>query len=139
MRGDVFDVVGDALGEPSGQVAAHAAGAKVVDVHARARYRLVKLHQSLAVLERPQERRHRPDVDGLRGKPQQMVQDARDLGEHDTDVLRPERRLAAQQLLDGKGEGVLLGHRRDVVQTVEIGQRLEVGLVLDQLLGAAVQ
>ena len=35
--------------------------------------------------------------------------------------------------------GVLLVHRRDVVEPVEIGQRLEIGLVLDQLLGAAMQ
>ena len=36
-------------------------------------------------------------------------------------------------------EGVLLVHRRDIVEPVEIGHRLQVGLVLDQLLGAAVQ
>ncbi len=36
-------------------------------------------------------------------------------------------------------EGVLLAHRRDVVEPVEIGHRLEIGLVLDQLLGAAMQ
>ena len=34
---------------------------------------------------------------------------------------------------------MLLVHRRDVVEPVEVGQRLQVGLVLDQLLGAAVQ
>ena len=34
---------------------------------------------------------------------------------------------------------MLLVHRRHVVEAVEIGQRLEIGLVLDQLLGAAVK
>ena len=34
---------------------------------------------------------------------------------------------------------MLLSHHRDIVETVEIGQRLEIGLVLDQLLGTAVQ
>ena len=34
---------------------------------------------------------------------------------------------------------MLLVHRRDVVEPVEIGQRLQIGLVLDQLLGAAMQ
>ena len=34
---------------------------------------------------------------------------------------------------------MLLVHRRDVVEAVEIGDRLEVGLGLDQLLGAAMQ
>src|SRR5215467_2800403 len=34
---------------------------------------------------------------------------------------------------------MLLVHRGDVVKAVEIGERLEVGLVLDQLLGAAME
>jgi len=34
---------------------------------------------------------------------------------------------------------MLLVHRRDVVEPVEIRQSLEIGLVLDQLLGAAVE
>ncbi len=34
---------------------------------------------------------------------------------------------------------MLLVHRRHVIEPVEIGQRLQIGLVLDQLLGAAVQ
>ena len=43
------------------------------------------------------------------------------------------------QLLDRQREGMLLAHRRDVIEPVEIGDRLQVGLVLDQLFGAAVQ
>ena len=34
---------------------------------------------------------------------------------------------------------MLLVHRRDIVEPVEIGQRLQIGLGLDQLLGAAMQ
>ena len=34
---------------------------------------------------------------------------------------------------------MLLVHRRDVVEAVEIADRLHVGLVLDQLLGATMQ
>ena len=34
---------------------------------------------------------------------------------------------------------MLLVHRRDVIQAVEIGERLKIGLVLDQLLGTAMQ
>ncbi len=34
---------------------------------------------------------------------------------------------------------MLLVHRRDVVEPVEIGDRLQIGLVLDQLFGAAMQ
>ncbi len=34
---------------------------------------------------------------------------------------------------------MLLVHRRDIVEPVEIRDRLQIGLVLDQLLGAAMQ
>src|SRR3546814_8318497 len=34
---------------------------------------------------------------------------------------------------------MLLAHRRHVVEAVEVGHRLQVGLVLDELLGAAMQ
>ncbi len=34
---------------------------------------------------------------------------------------------------------MLLVHRRDVIEPVEIGQGLQIGLVLDQLFGSAVQ
>ena len=45
----------------------------------------------------------------------------------------------AEQLLDREAVGMLLVHRRDIVEPVEIGQRLQIGLGLDQLLGAAMQ
>ena len=44
-----------------------------------------------------------------------------------------------QELFRREAEGVLLVHRRDVIEPVEIRDRLQIGLVLDQLLGAAVQ
>ena len=68
-----------------------------------------------------------------------MVQHARDLGEQDADPLAALRHLDAEQLLDAEHVGVLHAHRRDVVEPVEIRQRLQVGAVLDQLLGAAMQ
>ena len=49
------------------------------------------------------------------------------------------RHLGAEQLLDREHEGVLLHHRRDVVEAVEVGDALQVGALLDELLGAAVQ
>ena len=39
----------------------------------------------------------------------------------------------------GETEGMLLVHRRDVVEPVEIGHRLQIGLMLDQLLRAAME
>jgi hypothetical protein len=69
----------------------------------------------------------------------EVVQNARNLTKQGTDELGTLRDLDVQELLDGQGETLLIGHHGDVVETVEVGERLEVGLVLDELLGAAVQ
>ena len=49
------------------------------------------------------------------------------------------RYFEAEKLLDREDVAVLHAERRTIIEPVEIGQRLQVGLVLDQLLGAAVQ
>ena len=56
-----------------------------------------------------------------------------------TDQLAADRHFDAEQTLDRKREGMLLVHRRAIVEPVEIGHRLQIGLRLDQLLGAAMQ
>ena len=68
-----------------------------------------------------------------------MRQDAADLAIEHADQLAAARHLDAEQLLGRHAEGVLLVHRRDVVEPVEIRDRLQIGLLLDQLLGAAVK
>ena len=82
------------------QVAVDAAGPVVGGVHARARHRLVHVHQVFALAEGVQEDRHRADVEAVRAEPQQVVQQARDLVEHHADVLRaqraPRRRAASR-------------------------------------------
>src|SRR5215203_2137174 len=45
----------------------------------------------------------------------------------------------AEQLLNRKAKGVLLVHRRDIVEPVEVGDGLQVRLVLDELFGSAVE
>ena len=77
-------------------------------MHARARDRLVAVHQVLALAEAVEEDRHRADVEAVRAEPQQVVQDARDLVEHHADVLRAQRDLDAEQLLDRHHVGVLV-------------------------------
>ena len=129
----------DVVGQAGRHVLMHAARPEIVGMQPRAGDALVELHQPLALLEPPQERRHRADIEGEGADVEEMVEDAGDLGEQHADVLRARRRLDAQQLFDRQREGVLLAHRRDVVEPVEIGDRLEIGLVFDQLLGAAVQ
>ena len=121
------------------QVLVHAADAEIVGVHAAARGALVEDHQLLALLEAPQRRGQRADVERLGGDVEEMRQEPADLGIEHADQLPAPRHLDAEQLLGGEAERVLLVHRRDVVEPVEIGDRLQIGLVLDQLLGAAVQ
>ena len=93
----------------------------------------------LALLVTPQSHRLRADVERHRNDRQNVVQNPRDLREQDPDPLPALRHLDAQQLLGGQRKRVLHTHRRDVVEPIEIRQRLRVRLVLDQLLGAAVQ
>ena len=117
----------------------HAAGPEIGRVHARARRALVEHHQLLALLEAPERRSERADVHRLRRDVEQVRQNPPDLGIEHADQLRALRHLDPEQLFDRQAERVLLIHRRDVVEPVEIRHRLQVGLVLDQLFGAAVE
>ena len=131
--------LGDVLDQLDGQVLVHAAEAEVLGVHAAARGALVEHHQLLALLEAPQRRGERADVHGLRGDVEQMREQPADLGVEHADQLGALGHLQLEQLLDRQAEGMLLVHRRDVVEPVEVADRLHVRLVLDQLLGAAMQ
>jgi hypothetical protein len=68
-----------------------------------------------------------------------MAHDAADFGIEHPDQLTALWNLDAEQPLDRQAIGVLLVHRRAIVEPVEIGHRLEIGLVLHQLFGAAMQ
>eukprot|EP00053_Salpingoeca_punica_P008372 m.75267 g.75267 ORF g.75267 m.75267 type:complete len:437 (+) comp14572_c0_seq1:246-1556(+) len=129
----------DVLQETQRQVQGDAARPDIGGMHACAGDALVELHHLLALLEHPEERRGGADVEGVCGDGHDVVEQAGDLGEESADVLGAERDLDVEQFLHGERVGLLVGHHGDVVQTVKVGQRLEVGLVLDQLLRAAVQ
>ena len=49
------------------------------------------------------------------------------------------RRTDVEKLFDGSGVAELVGHHRDVVEAVKVGERLGVGLVFDELLRPAVE
>ena len=68
-----------------------------------------------------------------------MVQNASDFAKHGPDVLGTNRDINVKQLLDSQREALLVGHHGDIVETVEVGQRLEVCPVLDELLCASMQ
>lgn len=96
-------------------------------------------HELLTLLETPQERCQSANVHGVGQDRHQMVQDTGDLAEQGTNVLGTIRDLNVQQLLNSEGVALLVGHHGDVVQSVEVGQSLQIRLILDQLLGSAVQ
>ena len=68
-----------------------------------------------------------------------MRQNAADLGIKNADQLPALGHLDFEQAFDGDREGVLLVHRRNVVEPIEIRHGLKIGLRFDQLLGAAMQ
>src|SRR2546423_168065 len=68
-----------------------------------------------------------------------MRQQAADLAVQNPDQLRTARHGDAEQLFRRQTKRVLLIHRRDVIEPVEIRDRLQIGFVLDQLFGAAMK
>lgn len=72
-------------------------------------------HQLFSLLETPQERRQRTDVHGVGQDRHEVVQDARDLAKQGPDPLGSLGDLDVQELLDGEGEALLVGHHGYVV------------------------
>jgi hypothetical protein len=68
-----------------------------------------------------------------------MVQNARDFSKQGPDVLGTNGNVNVEQFLDSQRVALLIGHHRDIVETIKIGQSLEIRSVLDQLLSASVE
>src|SRR3546814_6530684 len=68
-----------------------------------------------------------------------MIADARQFGEQHPQILCARRHLQVEQLLDRQHITMLHRQRRAIVEPVEIGQRLKIGLILDQFFGAAME
>jgi hypothetical protein len=87
----------------------------------------------------PQRRRQRANVHGLGRDVEEMRKLAANFGVEHADQLGAARHLDAEQLFSRHAERMFLIHRSDVVEPVKVADRLEVRLVLDQLLSPAVQ
>mmetsp|Transcript_17972 Transcript_17972/g.55975 ORF Transcript_17972/g.55975 Transcript_17972/m.55975 type:complete len:430 (-) Transcript_17972:116-1405(-) len=138
-RAELLREAEDVVAQPDRHVHRHAARPHVRGVHARARHALVELHQLLALLEAPKERRERANVKRVARDGEEVVEDPRDLEEHGADHLRAPRHLTLEEALDRHRVAVLGGHHRHVVEAVKVGQGLQIRLVLDELLRSAVQ
>ena len=68
-----------------------------------------------------------------------MRQEPADFRVQNADQLAAFWHLDTCQPLDCKGKGMFLIHRCHIIKAVEIGNRLQIGLVLNQLFGTAMQ
>jgi hypothetical protein len=108
-------------------------------MHAAARRALIERHQLFAFLKTPQRRGQRAHVHRLRGDIEKMRQQAADFTVERADELGALRYREAEQPFRGQAEGVLLVHWRDVIEPVEVWDRLQIGFGFDQFLRAAMQ
>lgn len=146
----------DVVEQTNGEILRHATRADVGSVKTGTRDTLVEFlqllivvqfaklsisshHELLTLLEAPQERCQGTDIHSVGQDGHEMVQNPGNLAKQSTDVLGTDRDVNVQQLLNSEREALLVGHHRDVVETVEVGQGLQICAVLNELLGTAVQ
>ena len=82
---------------------------------------------------------HGADIEAVRAEPHEVIQYPRDLVEHYPDVLRTQRRLDAEQFLDGHDVGVLVAHHRNIVEPVHVTDALVEGLRFRKFLRCTMQ
>src|SRR2546423_10191198 len=102
------------------KVLMYAADSEIGRMHAATRGTLIEYHQLLALLEPPQRWGERAHVHGLGGDIEQMRKQPSDFAIEDADELRAARDRDAQKLFRRQAERMLLVHRRDIVEAVEI-------------------
>ncbi len=68
-----------------------------------------------------------------------VVLEARQLGQDDTDVLRPFGNGLADEFFDGERVRPVVRHRIEVIEPVRVGHRTEVGRILAELLVIAME
>ena len=98
-----------------------------------------KIQQHLPLAERPEEDRHRPDIQGLRAQPEQVADDALHFGHDRPHVLRALRYGHADQFFNGANVGVVVRHGADVIQPVRMRNDLRVMQAFGKFLHPAVQ
>jgi len=105
----------------------------------QSRNKTISYHQLLTLLETPQEGCQSTNIHSVGKNRHQVVQHSGDFTEKRTNPLCSLWYLDVQELLNSQTEALLVGHHRDVVQTVKVWQGLKVCLVLDELFCSTVQ
>ena len=137
--GKLLDEVADLVDPVVVHVGHQAADAGVARMEALAGGRLEDVVDLLALVEGVEEGGEAAEVEGRGADAEQVIADARQLGEDGAEVLAARRQLDAQQLLDRVMPGDLVGDRRDVVHPIDDGDVLVVVEVFAELLEAGVQ
>jgi hypothetical protein len=119
--------------------AMYTANPKIIHMHSRPGGALIETHQFLALLKSPQRRRKSSDVHSLRGNVKEVRQQPTNFTIKNADLLTTFGDLNTQGLFGRQYEGMLLIHRSDVIEPVEISDCPQIGLVLDQFLSAAME
>ena len=127
------------LGESVRDVGAHAADTRERRRQAGADPHLEQLVDLLALLERPEERRVRADVDAGRAEPHEVRDDARQLAGDHAQHRAPLGDLDAEQPLGAEREGDVVAGRVEIILTVGPRDDLIVLAILADLLEPAVQ
>ena len=120
-------------------ILADTADARIGKGQPRAAEFLEKIKQDLAFAEAIQKHRHRPNIQGMGGQPEQMRAEPRHLGGHGTDVLGPQGHGNSQKPLHRHAVAHIVGHGGDVIEPVGENQVLGVGLVFGQFFKPAMQ
>lgn len=122
-----------------GKVERYTTRADVCGMETRAGDSLVELHQLLSLFETVKEGSECTDIHGVGEDSHDVVKNAGDFGEESANPLCALWDINVEQLLDGFGVREFVGHGGGVVETVHVGERLDVVLVLHQLLSTAVE
>ncbi len=100
---------------------------------------LIAIHEVFAFPETIQEYRHSTDIQAMRAKPHEVIEDTGDLVEQHPYILSPDRRFNPEQALDGQHVCMLIAHHGHVIEPIHITDTLVIGLALGQLFGGPVQ
>ena len=146
-RHRIFKQAGHAIIQPFSDVGQqlqrhilmHAARTEPSRMHTCTTRPFIKAHDVFANFIQPQGRCHRANVNDMVRNIQCMVLYPSQLSKQHPQILGAERHFQVQQLLDSEHIAMLHRHRRRVIQTVKIGQSLQIGLILYQLFRAAMQ
>ena len=125
--------------ESVGQILGQAAHAEVGWGQSGAADPLEQKKDLVAFAQGVEERRHGPDVVGMRAQPEKVAGNPLEFAENDPDRLGPRWRLDPEELLHGQHIGQVVRHACHVIEAVRKRQALVVRPVFGKLFDAPVQ